>query len=444
MKPQKVFLFIGITLALALASLYFQHQLNWNIFSYFQADAPVDSINNPLEQTYTTISDVQEETSTKTVCLQSFPYDSINGNIRTLNPEKLTELGQRFKQAHTSGKTARIFYLGDSQLEGDFQVASIRKTLQEKYGGKGPGLIALGEYYSNLHKISVNTSKNWKQSERMHIEPGNKSLLFRHATLNNEKAWLKISRIQSFQAQEDYQQLRLFFVSKDSTHITISDNNQVISDYQLSGSDEMRVIRLEFEHTPQNIKIDIDTKGEFEAECISLDKQSGIYVDNIPLRGKATPLFNISDSIAIQGMFNILKPDLFILQFGANIIKYANKKNINIFRKKTIEQIKLIKRWSPNAHILLVSISDIAHKTPEGIVSYQNITTLKSVQYEIAMQNDCSFWDLDYYIEQNGGIVSWTNTNPALARQDYLHFTKYGAENIGLSLSKLLLNEFEK
>lgn len=441
MKPYKAFLFIGITLLLLTTLLYLQEQVDWKSIPLFQRSTPENININPLEQD----SDSVSAPVLLDMRMQHFPYDSITDGIRMPLNKNFKALGRLFQRADSIGQTARVLYFGDSQLEGDFLAATVRQELQKVYGGHGPGLLAADKYYSTLHHLSVNLSSNWKQSERMDICKGNKSLVFRHANVSaGEQAWIKIGRIKLLSTlPDDYRQMRLFFLSEDSAQITIKSRNQVIASYRVAGAHEMRAIRLELDETAQNLRVDIKPHGYFEIECLSLDDTHGAYVDNIPLRGKASPLFSISDSTAIQGMFQMIKPNLFILQFGANIIKYTNEDTVDNFHHQTIEQIKLIRRWCPNAEILLISISDIAHRTNNGVESYGNISKLKAMQYEIAMQYDCAFWDLDHFIKQEGGIKKWAGSSPALAQSDYLHFTKYGARKVGLKLSELLLQSFQ-
>lgn len=443
MKPYKVFLFVGVILLLVVAALYFQKQCHWNVLEYFRPAIEQNDLGSTLEQA---ADSLPSEAATIDSTLCRFPYDSINGEIRMASKASFKSLGKRLTRADSLSSAARVLYIGDSQLEGDFLTATLRQELQKKYGGKGPGLIAADQYYSDLHQLLMSTSNHWKQSERMTVCEGNKSLLFRHASLpkGGQSAWLKINRINRLGAAADYHQLRLFFVSSDSVEIRFTHREQVVAAYKLSGSEEMRYVQVELEDTPSSLKMEVSTTGYFEIDCLSLDSPQGIHVDNIPVRGKASPLFHISDSTAMRSMCSLLKPDLFILQFGANIIKYANRQTLEVFRRQTIEQVKIIQQWCPKAQILIVSISDIARKTSQGVVSYAEIDSLKAIQYEIAMQHGCAFWDLDYYMSQEGGVVQWASASPALARSDYLHFTKYGARKIGFKLSSLLIRELEK
>ncbi|MFV0554258.1 MAG: hypothetical protein ACK5LR_06085 [Mangrovibacterium sp.] len=443
MKKRKVLILSGIIILLLLSA---------SVFYYFQEDLLEDALE-PTPSEFPQADFISPfELPPNNALIQSpdlapsFPYDSIGEGIRMMDKQMFRNLSHLFEQAHHDNSSARILYMGDSQLEGDFLATQIRECFQKKYGGKGSGLIAADKYYSSHHQISVDISKNWKLSERMKIKRGNKSLLFRHASLTKKDgtAWIKINRLQALRLADDYRQLRLFFVSPSASHIKIKNQGQVISDIPVSGAAGLRTIRLEFESTPSKLEIEIDTEDYFELDCLSLDCSQGVYVDNIPLRGKASPLFSISDTTAMQGMCQMLQPDLFILQFGANAIKYTHENNISLFRQQTIEQIKLIQQWCPKAEVLLVSVSDIAHQTDTGLVSYDNIPQLKAVQYEIAMQYGCAFWDLEHYISQEGGIVKWATTSPSLARSDYLHFTKYGARKVGSKLSELLINELEK
>ncbi|MFV0291329.1 MAG: hypothetical protein ACK5IJ_10625 [Mangrovibacterium sp.] len=465
MKPYKAFLFIGLTLIAILIALHYQGHLKWNANAFFMPPIPDNTSEIPIDLA---IEELHEDTvrtdsllsdslslalkvdSMKVVTPQKkqdaneskdFPYDDISSKIRASETSTFLNLRKIFQKS--SSESTRIFLFGDSQLEGDFLAAALREKLQPIYGGNAPGLLAADNYFSEQHQLVVSLSKNWTQSERMKIKKGNQSILFRQASIENSSAWIRITRTKSFQLKDSYTQFQFFVVSQSKSRVVITNENDTIGDYALDGSLEVQSICLEFDQTPSDLKISVEAQGNFEVECLSLDARSGIFVDNIPLRGKISPQFSISDSTAIKKMFDLIDPDFFIFQFGANLIKYADDQTIAIYRKQSIQQIKLLQRWHPNVPILIMSISDIAHKTSDGVQSYSVIPKLKSIQYEIAMQYHCAFWDLDYYIQEEGGIINWTKSSPALARNDYLHFTRYGARKVGLKLADLILSEFD-
>ncbi|MFV0268861.1 MAG: hypothetical protein ACK5HT_17170 [Draconibacterium sp.] len=454
LKPLQLLAFLGVIILITLGMSWGIKVSEFNLLDVVEADFDlsqnvairIDSAEiDSLERSYNAKKDIKPQVVDYSK--QSFSYDKVSEGLVMLDKNLFRRVKDKLNKKDRLPTTTRILYMGDSQIEGDYIAASIRLSLQAKYGGKGPGLIAADEYYSSEHRLAIAMSDNWQQSKRMKIEVGNSSLLFRKATLNpgRGKGILNINRLKLMKTQEDYQQLRLFFISHGSSTIVLKEKNQPIRRFKILGSDKLQAIRAELKHTPSNLSIEIESAGKFVLNGLSLDDRTGVYVDNIPLRGKAFPLFSISDSIAMEKMCKSLKPDLFILQFGANIVSYATDKILKLYREETKKQIDLIRKWCPKAEILIVSVSDIADKRNRKFISYPIIKDLKAIQYEIAMQNNCAFWDLDYFIRQHGGIVEWVNKSPrSYAQKDYLHFTKYGARIIGERLSELLEEEFSE
>ncbi len=441
MKPIKVFIVIGSIVMFTLVMLFYFNSNTIPILNKHKQTTSTDSIS---EESSPTLSEEEIKLAIlDSLSKREFPYDSICNSIRTLNDTLFNSVANYFKLLAGSNKQARILFLGDSQLEGDYWASAMRKTLQDEFGGASVGLVASDKFFSTQQSLNINLSKNWQQSSRMKIREQNQSIMFREATLNNDDGWIKISRLQTIKEQEDYTLLRLFFSNSESASITILANNDTIASYQLKKSLKLRSLKVAFPNTPTELDIKVESKGIFTMNALSLETPNGVIVDNIPIRGWSYAPFIKSEKIAMEGMLSMLKPQIILLSFGANTINATNQKQFDTFRDNTIAQIKHLKEWSPQSVILIVSVSNIAQKTQKGASIYSSIKDIKAIQYEIAMQYSCAFWDLDNYIEQEGGIVKWANCKPPLARSDYLHFTKFGAKNVGDELAKLLLEELK-
>ena len=64
----------------------------------------------------------------------------------TLPDETFAQLHEFFhkaSEAKKAGKTVRVLHMGDSQIEGDRITRYIRESLQERFGGSGPGLFTV-------------------------------------------------------------------------------------------------------------------------------------------------------------------------------------------------------------------------------------------------------------------------------------------------------------
>ncbi len=438
MNPLKVFSLIGLTVIGVIIIIWWQENQvtpeveNLDTFTY------IDTTSEQIIKDTAILNVTHLDTINYT---EVIPLDSVYGKLLIPNNNSFNFISEKLRN---NKEHIRITYFGDSQLEGDFLCSTIRMALQDKYGGKGPGLIAADQYYSNEHKLSISLSGNWKQSERMKITKDNSSILFRHASIYSDKGKININRLKLTGTSKDYNVIKLFFISKSSAKINISSKDSVYCNKLIDGSSKAKELCINLTTTPTKLEIEIDATGEFIINGISLESKTGIHIDNIPIRGQAFPPLTSSDTTLIKSFFSMLPSDLFFLQFGANYVSCSSEKLIHKYISNTETQIKLIKKWHPNAAIIIIGISDIAKKTTGKYISYPSVSKIKLAQYQLATNNNCGFWDLDYFIKENGGIITWANSKPALARQDYLHFTKYGARKIGAEISKLLISELEK
>ncbi|MCF8363930.1 MAG: hypothetical protein K9G70_15055, partial [Prolixibacteraceae bacterium] len=62
------------------------------------------------------------------------------------------------KLAQLDEKPLRVIYYGDSQIEGDHITYSFRKSLQEKFGGRGIGFLPAKMYYNTTHNLAIVTN----------------------------------------------------------------------------------------------------------------------------------------------------------------------------------------------------------------------------------------------------------------------------------------------
>ena len=69
----------------------------------------------------------------------------------------------------------------------------------------------------------------------------------------------------------------------------------------------------------------------------------------------------------------MLSPDLFILQYGLNIVKKL-KRIIHIIRRDVM-QLELLKEISPGTPILVMGLTDMAEKEGDSIRSYQKYSS---------------------------------------------------------------------
>lgn len=353
-------------------------------------------------------------------------------------------LAHQLKQASQTKLPVRVVYFGDSQIENDRITSALRKELQERFSGRGPGFVPLDFYYNTQHRLVLETSKNWEIKTFQDKDFINESLLFKNALLTaaNAQGWFRIRRIKRLNPGPDYQLMKLYYTAKDSCLVTVMQGRDMIYSGYLIPQNELATLDFQFNRTPDDIRFDFAAKDSLNIAGLSLETGSGVLVDNIALRGLSYPTFESSDKAAIAQMLGQVKVGLFVLHFGVNLVPALADDYPN-FRRYFQRQIDFLKRIRPEVPILIIGVSDMAQMHNGQFISYPNIPVIKQVQYEIAMHNHAAFWDLQAFMGGAGAMSRWVNASPALGRKDYVHFSDEGAEMVGQELARILLEALQ-
>jgi alginate O-acetyltransferase complex protein AlgI len=341
----------------------------------------------------------------------------------------------------------RIMYYGDSQIEGDRITSYLRKTLRNGHGGTGPGLFLPLMPVMYTKTLWLRSSSNWKRYNYLSYKAGEIShrnlgpfmticryLPEGERTSVPEKAFVRIkpSNIAD-KSSAEYDMLRIFYGNaEDIVKIEVkADDTYVLSDTlkrgkgfneiscQLKGAKE---ILIEFTGT-----VSPDIYG------ISIESKTGLIIDNIPQRGSAGLEFTMVDRENLSESFKRLSPDLFILQYGLNVVKNV-REEYSYYQKGLARQLSLLKEISAHTPILVIGLTDMAANEGDSIKSYRNIPTIIYAQKQATIQVGAAFWDSYRAMGGKSSIIRWAKNNPPLAQKDYVHLTNQGAD----TLSKIL------
>ncbi|MCR6720156.1 MAG: hypothetical protein NVV59_07580 [Chitinophagaceae bacterium] len=76
----------------------------------------------------------------------------------------LPTLAAKLSQLKTTGRgKVRIAYFGDSMIEGDLMSQTLRKLMQEQFGGQGVGFVPITSQVSHFRQtVSAVFSSGWK------------------------------------------------------------------------------------------------------------------------------------------------------------------------------------------------------------------------------------------------------------------------------------------
>ncbi len=480
MKPKKILLFIFSVFALLAGAILLtpkdglkvgEFTFNMPTFNemFFEEKEEVADISKIIEGQFDIDSLIELEADSANLKsvekrIRRASYDSL---VQKIHKIEITDVGRRnlarFFKKIKADSTARVMHYGDSQIEGDRITSYIRNKLQTKFGGTGIGLRPAVQPYDYIFSAVQTNSDNWKRypiygkvdSLVEHKRYGVMGAFSRFAPITSDtipfrdsmvyEAELSISKSNiAYNRAKVYKRMRLFY---GNTKRAVSFELIVKDDTVYSGT-----LRPNFDYgmisckLPENTdQISLKFLGWDSPDIygIELGDISGITVDNIALRGSSGTIFTKADFAQSKKMYNDLQPNLFILQFGGNVMPYIeNQKAIESYGRWFTSQIKRIKQLCPNAAVLVIGPSDMSTKKKDKFVTYEYLPAVVEVLRQAALSTGSGYWDMYSAMGGHNSMPSWVNADPELARPDYTHFSSRGARLVASMFYNALILEY--
>ncbi len=391
-------------------------------------------------------------------------YDSLVKSIHkiALNDTARGRLFHFFQQLHDSAST-RIMHYGDSQLEGDRITAFLRNKFQLKFGGSGPGLRPALQPYDYIFSAIQQNSDNWKrypiygkvdslvQHDRYGVmgafsrfaPPVSDTLPFVDSVLYTAELSISKSDI-SYKRTQEYENFRMFYGNaKRPVEMQLMARGEVVLKDTLPANLDYGMVECALPDSTSSISVSFAGYDSPDIYGIELASKKGIIVDNIALRGSSGTIFTKTDFMHSRKMYNDLKPRLFILQFGGNVMPYIkDKKAIENYGRWFSSQIKRLQNTCPGVAILVIGPSDMSTKEKDKYVTYKFLPDVVEELKQAALSNGCGFWNMYEAMGGENSMPSWVNAEPSLARPDYVHFSAKGARLIANMFYNALIFEY--
>lgn len=372
----------------------------------------------------------------------SIPIDSLQSAIQIQYPDGNRQALLQFFRSlenleNKENQLYRVLHYGDSQLEGDRISSSLRKNLQERFGGCGSGLQGATNYTNVKFSVLQENDKQWKTYFILGQKKANFGLLA-YCFQFDSLAQVSFSKsAQTYPLHQKVENVKILY--KNPLLIEWEEDSLEMRKKKLETADvSVEEIRLTQDFEKLNIKF----RGDKDTEIygVSLDCQKGIAVDNIPIRGSAGLEFRKMNPKNLRKQTKDLQVKLVILQFGVNVT--MNAKDYSFYENKFVEEVLFLKKCIPDASFLIIGTSDRSYKTPNAYVSYPAVELLRDTQKRIAARTGCAFWDLYEAMGGKNSMPVWVAED--LAAKDFIHFKPKGAELVGNMLAEALLQEYNK
>jgi len=355
-----------------------------------------------------------------------------------------------------SNELVRILHYGDSQIEGDRITSHLRNMMQKKFGGCGIGLIPLKEMRDYNISVQLKVSNNWERysirdSKNHELPDRHYGILLEYSKFNssiniggNSNAWIELRRQNiSYPLSRTFQTFNVFYGFNNQPFITFMEyGGTALEAEMIEPNQALDMLTWNFEDPPTNFRLHFQGDASPTIFGISMDGRSGVAVDNLSLRGSSGLEFTKDNAQFYKSMYNKLNVQLVLLQFGANVVPNESN-NYKYYEAKLQKQLAYFRQIHPNVPVIIMGVSDMAHKVNGEMTSYENIEKIRDAQRRVAFRNNCVFWDLYLAMGGKNSMISWVNNNPPLANKDYIHFSHSGGKLIAEIFFRSLMVEYE-
>ena len=326
----------------------------------------------------------------------------------------------------------RIAYFGDSMIESDLLTSTLRKLLQQEYGGLGVGYLPIFSSVAEFRQTATSHSSGWKDISFK--SQGAKNLYF-----SGHKFWGNGYGAYTDNTITDSTAI----IEKSIIFGHIGSENMIANGkiVHLSSTDSVNRKVLAKDKS-NSLNISSNTAGTFYG--ISFESESGIFVDNFSFRGITGVELKKLDEDFIKSIQNANHYDLIVFQYGVNLLFKPDDTNYSYYVKMMNPVLKKFKNSLPDAEFLIVSTADRAFRYDGEYKTAIGLPNLLEIQAKLAFNNGFAFYNQFETMGGTGSIVKWATENPPLANKDYVHPNAKGADVLGKKLFEAIQKEYQK
>ena len=342
-----------------------------------------------------------------------------------------------------------ILHYGDSQIEMDRISGYFRQALQEKFGGRGVGLLpvvpliqstAVSQYISDsLPRYVASGTMRQKLSHNRY------GVLAQMAQLSGTVNLKYTSRDwkQVFEGTKQFSKVRLLLGNNKANFkatLKVGDKSyeKVVDEERF----EMTELSWQLDNFVSSCSLQL--QGTAELYGVSLESKNGVTVDNIPLRGSAGTFFTTISSSLLQKSMSVLSVPMIILEYGGNAVPAITSDNsLENYKKEFGRQIRYLQNVYPNALVLVIGPADMSTKINGELQTWPYVEKVVQAMKEVSLENGAVFWNMFEVMGGRNSMIQWVSHKPAWAAPDYIHFTAQGAKRIAEVFTESFLHYYE-
>ena len=333
----------------------------------------------------------------------------------------------------------RIVHYGDSQIEEDRISNVLRRELQSQFSGQGVGIVP---FYQSVQSHTIGQSSTreprrysvyWlrsfrREGSRRYGPMGQMSVVDTVVTTSI----LPRTKQTGYVSAHYFNRVTLLTASSRNMYANVKGQRVTIT------PDGSNLQFTEFTLPDSTTTLSVSLSGGGDVYGIMMTGKTGVNVDNMPMRGCSGTIFTGIDAQQLKAYFSRTNTRLIILQFGGNSMPYfRTEKAINNYTETITEQIHYMQRMAPDAQILFIGPSDMTTRIQGKMQTYTWLEDVDNSLCKAVTEAGAAYWSLFKAMGGRGAMNQWVRSG--LAGSDYIHFTRKGADEVGMMLNNALM-----
>jgi len=333
-------------------------------------------------------------------------------------------------------RKVRIAYFGDSMIEGDLLSQTVRKLLQQSFGGQGVGFVPITSQVSKFRQsVSHSYSGGWRDENFKNAKTG-KLYLSGHLFRGGGE-WVQMTDQTISDSAAIIEKSLICGNKPGSASVTVNG-----SPFSFNTPNMLNRVPLAADRN-RSIKLGV-TDESLPVYGISFESPSGIIVDNFSFRGITGVEFSRVDADFLKAIAANNAYDLIIFQYGVNLLFRPNDRNFNWYARAMLPIVQKMRACFPEAEFMVICTADRAFRYGGEYKSAVGIDSLIKIQATLAYETGSLFYNQFATMGGTNSIVDWAKRNPSLANRDYVHPNHRGAEVLGTYFYEAIMNDFRK
>ena len=298
----------------------------------------------------------------------------------------------------------------------------IREALQDQYGGSGVGLMPLAQTIP-----SRTVKQELRMNDRFTLPANGPKRYLVYGPKRDQRA----DGLYGVMGQVAVMNDSLVRGSEDVTAIcTPLDGRKRYSRCQVLADSSV--------HYDLNGDT-VSLYGRGKVYGLSQESETGVIVDNIPMRGCLGLVFTKMDQEQLASFYEKENVKLIIMQFGGNAIpSNRNPGTISGIVKGLREQVRYLQACAPEASILFIGPSDMLTQEEGEWITYPMVPYMDRLLRKMALEENIAYFSLYRWMGGAGSMLRWQEVG--LAGTDGVHFTRAGARKAGNAVAEWILN----